>query len=132
MRDNWTPQAIDCYNRHCRCEGCNAQLFMEQKCQMKYAVIKLVSLIGTPPVYDCILPGAKEYEQRVVKAILDGYTTKKAIAKHLGLCIAYTQRCIDGLCVIVQTMGYVFIKQKNRLPELVEILKEIENDTRNE
>ena len=47
----WSKTAIDCYNRHCVCEGCEYQKYFSDKyqiCQMKSAVLALVRTVGIP------------------------------------------------------------------------------------
>lgn len=46
----WTIGAVDCYKRGCRCPGCflNGYFESQKKCQMKWAVIELVRLMGIP------------------------------------------------------------------------------------
>ena len=45
----WTPAAIDCYLRGCRCKGCFYEnYFSKDKCQMKYTVLELVRQLGVP------------------------------------------------------------------------------------
>lgn len=45
----WTPAAIDCYLRGCRCKGCFYEdYFTKSKCQMKYTVLDLVKKLGVP------------------------------------------------------------------------------------
>lgn len=49
----WTFEAVLCYNRGCRCDGC-ANMNLETECRMKHTVIKLVKELGVPTS----LPGA--------------------------------------------------------------------------
>lgn len=45
----WTPAAIDCYKRFCKCKGCFYEdYFTKSKCQMKYTVLELVKKLGVP------------------------------------------------------------------------------------
>lgn len=47
----WTRSAIECYLRGCNCEGCIYKKFFDNstfKCQMKAAVIQLVTQFGAP------------------------------------------------------------------------------------
>lgn len=45
----WTPAAIDCYKRGCRCKGCFYEnYFTKSKCQMKSTVLELVRQLGVP------------------------------------------------------------------------------------
>ena len=45
----WTQSAIDCYERHCACDGCIIKEIMtSQKCMMKAFVLELVRLYGIP------------------------------------------------------------------------------------
>lgn len=45
----WTPAAIDCYTRGCKCKGCFYEdYFTKSKCQMKYTVLELVKKLGVP------------------------------------------------------------------------------------
>lgn len=41
---NWTPQAIDCYKRHCNCQGCFINEVIETPCKMKHVVSELIRL----------------------------------------------------------------------------------------
>lgn len=45
----WTPQAIDCYERNCKCQGCEIDEVLETKCVMKYIVQKIYEKCGNPP-----------------------------------------------------------------------------------
>lgn len=48
-RSRWTPAAIECYSRGCRCKGCFYEdFFTKSKCQMKYTVLQLVRQLGAP------------------------------------------------------------------------------------
>lgn len=45
----WTDGAINCYERGCRCEGCNnIPDDFKDKCRMKLAVLELVRRFGAP------------------------------------------------------------------------------------
>lgn len=44
----WSVGAIECFNRHCICDGCFMQDFLNGKCRMKQSVIKMVAYIGIP------------------------------------------------------------------------------------
>lgn len=45
----WTPAAIDCYLRGCKCKGCFYEdYFTKGKCQMKHTVLYLVTKLGAP------------------------------------------------------------------------------------
>lgn len=46
--ERWTPTAIFCYERGCRCKDCPINKMLETKCKMKVTVIMLVSKFGTP------------------------------------------------------------------------------------
>ena len=46
----WTQQAIDCYNRNCRCTGCFINEKLETPCQMKVIIPKIFAKCGKPPV----------------------------------------------------------------------------------
>lgn len=51
----WNKSAIDCYNRHCVCEGCEYLEYFrngDSECKMKSAVLALVRIIGTPEEKD--------------------------------------------------------------------------------
>ena len=60
VRNCWTIQAKECYNRGCNCQGCNMQDFKfsskNQKCRMKCTVIELVRTIGIPEDEECQKP----------------------------------------------------------------------------
>lgn len=61
----WNKTALDCYERHCKCEGCLLDKIVRQQisydpkvefekdpkrrpCQMKATVLELIRLIGKP------------------------------------------------------------------------------------
>lgn len=44
----WTKQAIQCYNRNCKCEGCYIYKVCECECFMKNTVIELIKRYGIP------------------------------------------------------------------------------------
>lgn len=46
----WSKSAIECYDRGCKCKGCNYEHYFlsQQKCQMKYTVLELVRELGAP------------------------------------------------------------------------------------
>lgn len=44
----WSVGAIECYNRHCRCDGCFLKKFLKGRCRMKHSVIDLVKYLGLP------------------------------------------------------------------------------------
>lgn len=72
---DWTEQAIFCYERGCRCEGCYMREILECECQMKAAVFEIVRLHGAP---------IKKQEldiKEIVKLILDGYNLKQIAEK---------------------------------------------------
>lgn len=46
----WTPQAIDCYYRNCKCQGCEINEVLETQCVMKHIVGKIFEIYGCPPV----------------------------------------------------------------------------------
>ncbi|MFI3300281.1 MAG: hypothetical protein R3Y28_02555 [Candidatus Gastranaerophilales bacterium] len=49
----WTPTAIECYKRACKCEDCFYKEFFSeesQKCMMKASVLELVRVLGAPNV----------------------------------------------------------------------------------
>lgn len=50
MHNQWTLDAIMCYNRGCKCKGCFFEDFFSKPltCQMKFSVIGLVRLLGRP------------------------------------------------------------------------------------
>ena len=124
--ENWTTQAIDCYKRNCICKGCILNT-LESKCEMKKTVIELVRLIGLPP--ERKLNGIKDAEKKVIEAIFDGCNTKSEIAEFCDFKEPKVQGILDDLCLTVQTQGYAIRAVRNRLPELIEILREI-YDTR--
>ena len=45
----WTKGSIDCYDRHCICDGCFYNDFFNGKCRMKKTVIEMVRVLGKPP-----------------------------------------------------------------------------------
>jgi hypothetical protein len=45
----WTKGSIDCYDRHCICDGCFYNEFFNGKCKMKKTVIEMVRVLGKPP-----------------------------------------------------------------------------------
>lgn len=45
---NWTPSALDCYFRRCRCKGCPLFEILETPCLMKYTVIQIIKKQGKP------------------------------------------------------------------------------------
>lgn len=45
----WTPAAIECYERHCICSGCNIfNGIYQDKCCMKSYVLALYRKFGDP------------------------------------------------------------------------------------
>lgn len=56
MFNKWSRQAVECFNRHCMCQGCDLELFcMEQErdntynmIPMKWAVLMSVTRLGIP------------------------------------------------------------------------------------
>ena len=46
----WTKAAIECYKIGCNCKLCEIANIIEEKCQMKYIVIKLVEKYGAPNI----------------------------------------------------------------------------------
>lgn len=46
---HWTPSAVDCYERKCRCNGCILAEILETPCKMKYTVIQIIKVKGLPP-----------------------------------------------------------------------------------
>lgn len=131
--DKWTESAIDCYNRGCRCAGCLVYEQIGKECRMKKAVLRLVRKWGRPPekVYK-LFEGTTKSEDDVIDAILNGAKTKKEIVEMTGRSRNSVQGFIDRLCRIAMTNGCLFTKRLNRLPELVEFIKERYNDTRDE
>lgn len=55
----WNTTAIECYKRHCICEGCPIVYDLEsvsaQNCRMKSAVVALVKKFGIPKVKEDII-----------------------------------------------------------------------------
>lgn len=49
----WTYDALVCYSRGCRCEGCNIQLLFETRCRLFYAVSIMIDKLGTPTREAC-------------------------------------------------------------------------------
>ena len=49
----WTYDALVCYSRGCRCEGCNIQLLFETRCRLFYAVSVMIDKLGTPTREAC-------------------------------------------------------------------------------
>lgn len=45
----WTRQAIECYQRNCKCEGCFINKVCESKCMMRFTLKELVKRFGVPP-----------------------------------------------------------------------------------
>ena len=45
----WTPQAIDCFERSCDCEGCIINMSLETKCKMKNIISTIYEQCGYPP-----------------------------------------------------------------------------------
>lgn len=116
----WTRQAVECYKRNCRCEGCILNS-LESRCTMKKAVIELVKKFGIPN--DELLTGVKPRHRQIIDAILNGCNTKTQICKYTGLKDFQVQIAIGEICVIVIEQGYEFINTSNRLPELVEYIR---------
>ncbi len=44
----WTPQAQDCYNRGCICQGCIINDVVETKCHLKNIIPKILEQCGVP------------------------------------------------------------------------------------
>ena len=118
----WTLQAVECYKRNCRCEGCILNS-LESKCEMKKAVIELVKLFGIPN--DELLIGLRPRQKAIINAILNGCNTKPEIMKYTGLKGFQVQITIGELCIYAIEHGYEFISTVNRLPELVEYFREL-------
>ena len=49
----WTYDALVCYSRCCRCEGCNIQLLFETRCRLFYTVSIMIDKLGTPTREAC-------------------------------------------------------------------------------
>ena len=70
----WTPTAIECYKRGCRCKGCFYKEFFtnkDQKCQMKATVLELVRVFGKP-------------ENIKTKGIMKEFTKSIVTGKQIG------------------------------------------------
>ncbi len=118
----WTQSAIDCYNRHCICSGCETgKIIGVKNCQMKKVVINLVRLQGTPPQksYDDICPGATQVENEVINAILNGSRTVEEIADTMGKAKSTIITVLIGLYAIAETNGCEFKNGSNKLPDLI-------------
>lgn len=119
----WTPSAIECYRRGCRCQGCTINLILGKRCRMKNSVIELVRQLGTPPKNNiCILKGVTPIQNKIIDAIIAGAKTKPEIAKVVEVSSPAVQKELPILYGMVETLGYKFKRVTNRLPELVEIL----------
>lgn len=46
----WTPTAIYCYERGCKCKDCPINKVLETKCLMKTSVLFLVKNLGKPKI----------------------------------------------------------------------------------
>lgn len=48
--ERWTRLAIDCYKRHCICQGCEYKDYFTDgtQCHMKNVVLSLVRKFGVP------------------------------------------------------------------------------------
>ena len=44
----WTPTALECYKRGCRCANCPMFNILGDRCQMKVSVVNLVRRFGAP------------------------------------------------------------------------------------
>jgi len=128
--NQWTETAIDCYKRHCICSGCLLKEVLGDKCRMKQVVIQLVRDLGLPKEKKFFIPGITPSEEKVVDAILSGCETKKDIAIKIGTSEFMVQNYLCDLYKLVEVQGYSFVKSKYKLPELIEIIKEIDYDTR--
>lgn len=49
---NWTPSAIECYERGCVCNGCPMNDLIGGWCRMKQSVLELVRKFGVPDGLD--------------------------------------------------------------------------------
>ena len=44
----WTQQAIDCYQRKCKCKGCFIKNTIETECVLKQIIPKIYAIQGAP------------------------------------------------------------------------------------
>lgn len=51
IEHGWTPLALDCFYRGCRCSTCYIPSLLSVKCKMKEAVLRLCRETGKPPRY---------------------------------------------------------------------------------
>ncbi len=125
----WSETAIMCYDRKCQCEGCYIKDILSDKCMMKYSVITLVRTLGKP---NCgksgFFEGITEQEQKIVDAILNGFETKKEIAEYNNVTPDRIQMTLDDLYKLAIQNGATFTKQKYKLPELVEFIKQYKKE----
>ena len=92
---------------------------------MKTSVINLVRIFGIPPENkEPFFEGITEPEQKIVDAILDGCETKEEIAERNKVTPDRIQIILDDLYKLAIQNGAVFIKQKYRLPELVDFIRQ--------
>ena len=118
----WTSQAIDCYRRGCRCQGCILS-DLESKCSMKLTVRELVRRYGAPPEYEGYIDGLTKRQNQVIEAILDGCDTKPEIAEQMGVHECVVQQSLTDMYPLFREMGFKSSKGRNRLPEFVEFIR---------
>lgn len=82
---NWTPSAIECYQRGGICEKCPIFLIMETPCKMKETIIEIVRVRGKPPS-----------KEKVLKERLKGMSILE-IAHKLGLSTAAVHKIAESI-----------------------------------
>ena len=127
----WTQSAIECYSRQCICTGCPIKAQLESKCYMKTCVMELLEKFGEPPNFmnDDIFPDMSEKQRKIIDAILNGANTTTEIAAILNTSRSNTTTYLNQLYQKVQHLGLKFKRKKDRLPEFVEFVNELKEQS---
>ena len=106
---------------------------MEAECQMKQSVIELVCQLGAPIILEGLMfDGLTKTDNKIIEAIINGAKTKKDIADFMGVHCHSVQTYLTRLYDIAETNGKVFERECNRLPELIEFIKQHAKDKTND
>lgn len=126
MYYNWTPSAIECYERGCNCKGCPIKAMIETKCMMKSAVIEIVRNIGKPPVKtkDGIFKHLTPTQNKIINAIINGADTRAKIAKVINANVTSLATHLQDIFRITSLQGVAYKTKVKRLEELIEFLKD--------
>lgn len=125
MRETWTKSALECYSLNNNCKECSIFKLIGYRCKMYETVDKLIEKIGPPkeegPYF---FLGLTEAENNIIKAILNGAKTFDEIAKMTTNTRTSAINYVDRVIRVAQENGAKFVKERDRLPELIEFIKE--------